>query len=166
MTLLKVLGLISDTHIPSRSGKLPQSVLAAFKDVDMILHAGDFEKLDVADTLEAIAPLKAVYGNMCSWEVKQKFLPKLTFKVEELEIGLTHGNGSPSGYISRVQDLFQNDNPHIIVSGHTHHPTAEIRNEILMLNPGSPTDKRFAPKNTVMILNIDKSNYEYKFVDV
>ncbi len=163
---MKVLGLISDTHIPSRRGELPKNVLDAFKDVDMILHAGDFEELDVADTLESIAPLIAVHGNMCNLEVKRKFPPKLTLKVEDLTIGLTHGNGRPSSFFGRVQDLFQKDNPNIIISGHTHHPAAEVINGILMLNPGSPTDKRFAPKNTVLILEINNSKYKYQFIDV
>ncbi|MHA1978651.1 MAG: metallophosphoesterase family protein [Candidatus Hodarchaeales archaeon] len=163
---MKILGLISDTHIPSRKGELPKKVLSAFKDVDMILHAGDFERIEVADTLEGVAPLIAVHGNMCSWEVKKKFPPKITFKVEDINIGLTHGSGGPSGYFSRVQALFQNDEPNILVSGHTHHPTAEFVNGILMLNPGSPTDKRFAPKNTVLLLKIDSSEYSYKFIDI
>ncbi|MHA1994057.1 MAG: metallophosphoesterase family protein [Candidatus Hodarchaeales archaeon] len=163
---MKVLGLISDTHIPSCRRELPKKVFSAFKNVDLILHAGDFEKFEVVETLEAIAPLKAVHGNMCSWEIKNIFPPKQTIKVEELEIGLTHGDGGPSGYLSRVQELFQQDNPQIIVSGHTHHPMAEIVNDILILNPGSPTDKRFAPKNTVVLLEIDKTKYEYKFIDI
>ncbi len=165
-SLLKVLGLISDTHIPSCRRELPKKVFSAFKNVDLILHAGDFENIEVVETLEAIAPLKAVHGNMCSGEVKKKFPPKLTFKVEEVEIGLTHGDGGPSGYSSRIQDLFLQDNPNIIVSGHTHRPTAEIINGILMLNPGSPTDKRFAPKNTVMLLKVDRSKYNYKILDI
>jgi putative phosphoesterase len=163
---LKVLGLISDTHIPSRQRKLPKTVLDAFKIVDMILHAGDFEELTVADTLDSIAPLIAVHGNMCNWEVKKKFPSKQILKVENLTIGITHGNGGPSGYFGRVQDLFRKDDPDIIISGHTHHPTAEIVDNILMLNPGSPTDKRFAPKNTVLILTIDSSEYKYRFIDV
>ena len=163
---MQVLGVISDTHIPSRRRELPKKVLSAFKNVNMILHAGDFEKLEVADILEGIAPLKAVHGNMCAWEVKNRFPPKLTLKVEDLKIGLTHGSGGPSGNYTGIQYLFHNDNPNIIISGHTHHPTAEIINGILMLNPGSPTDKRFAPKNTVLLLKIDKSNYEYEFVNI
>jgi len=34
-----LVGVISDTH-----GRLPQSVLAAFKDADLIIHAGDIGK--------------------------------------------------------------------------------------------------------------------------
>ena len=163
---MKTIGIISDTHIPTRQAKLPIEVLSAFNGVDLILHAGDFESLTVADTLEEIAPLKAVTGNMCWREVREKFPQQLTLQVEELLICLTHGNGGPSGYNSRVIQLFKDKNPDIIVSGHTHMPNAEIEDGILLLNPGSCTDKRFAKENTVIILQIDKSSYKYNFVRI
>ena len=73
---MKTIGLISDTHIPTRQKKLPLEVISTFNGVDLILHAGDFESLTVADALEEIAPLKAVSGNMCWNEVRKKYPPK------------------------------------------------------------------------------------------
>ncbi len=163
---MKTIGIISDTHIPTQHAKLPLEVLSAFNGVDLILHAGDFESLTVADTLEDIAPLKAVVGNMCWNEVRERFPQLLTLQVEDLTIGLTHGSGGSSGYNPRVIKFFKDEDPDIIVSGHTHMPNAEIINEILLLNPGSPTDKRFAKENTVIILQIDKSSYKYNFVQI
>ena len=160
------IGLISDTHIPSRRPRLQDEVLAAFKGVDLILHAGDFESLSVADTLEEIAPLYAVSGNMCWGEVRKRYPPKRIIKIEKLTIGLTHGNGGPYGYNSRVTDLFQEDNPDIIVSGHTHIANAKTIDGILFLNPGSPTDKRYAKQNTVLILQVDGSKTSYKFIKI
>ncbi len=61
---IKIIGLISDTHIPSRSKKLPENVFVLFEDVDMIIHAGDIVRMDVVKSLEKIAPVIAVYGNM------------------------------------------------------------------------------------------------------
>ena len=163
---MKTIAIISDTHIPTRQAKLPRDVLSAFNGVDLILHAGDFESLTVVDTLEEIAPLIGVSGNMCWNEVREKFPLQLTLQVEELTIGLTHGRGGPSGYNSRLIQLFDRENTDIIVSGHTHIPNAEIIEGILLLNPGSPTDKRFAKENTVLILKVDKSSYKYNFVQI
>lgn len=164
---MKVLGLISDTHIPSRRKTIPPSVFSAFENVDMILHAGDFEELGVASILEEIAPLKAVCGNMCSREVKTQFPDKLTIKVEEVIIGITHGSGGPSGYLQRVKKEFKNDIlPDIIVSGHTHKPMAKVEDDIHFINPGSPTDKYFAPRNTVALLEINNEKFHYRFVDI
>ncbi|MHA2109935.1 MAG: metallophosphoesterase family protein [Candidatus Hodarchaeales archaeon] len=163
---MKTIGVISDTHIPTRQAKLPLDVLSAFNGVDLIIHAGDFESLTVADALEEIAPLKAVTGNMCWNEVREKFPHHLIFKVEELTIGVTHGRGRPSGHNSRVIEAFKNKKPDIIVSGHTHMPDARVIDGTFLLNPGSPTDKRFAKKNTVAILQIDKSSYKYSFLQI
>ena len=42
---MKLIGLISDTHIPSRSKRLPDRVFEVFKDVDLIIHAGDLTQI-------------------------------------------------------------------------------------------------------------------------
>jgi putative phosphoesterase len=166
---MKLLGLISDTHIPSRGNSLPKSVIRAFTDVDMIIHAGDFERLQVASTLEKIAPLKAVHGNMCHHEVLEKFPKTNIISVEKVEIGITHGGGGSSGYFKRVLQEFDPKNIskiNIIVSGHTHNPSAKVIKGIQFINPGSPTDKIFAPRNTVALLEINGLNYKYRFIDI
>ncbi|MHA2245629.1 MAG: metallophosphoesterase family protein [Candidatus Hodarchaeales archaeon] len=167
---MKVLGLISDTHIPSRRKKIPNSIIKAFKErnVDMIIHAGDFEELSVASALEEIAPLNAVRGNMCHESVKKRFpQKKLIIQVEELLIGVTHGSGGPSEYFKRVLNEFNEDpQPNIIVSGHTHKPMAKIDNNILFINPGSPTDRYFASRNTIALLEIEKKNYKHHFIEI
>lgn len=164
---MKIIGLISDTHIPSRRKTIPDSVFSAFDNVDMILHAGDFEELGIVSILEEIAPLHAVSGNMCQREVKTRFPKKLTIKVEKILIGLTHGSGGPSGYLQRVKNEFKNEQqPKIIVSGHTHQPMAKVEGNILFINPGSPTDRYFAPRNTVALLEINNTQFQYRFIDI
>jgi len=54
-----LLGVISDTH-----GHLPPPVIAAFRRVDVILHAGDIDTPAVFDALQRLAPVVAVRGNM------------------------------------------------------------------------------------------------------
>ncbi len=164
---MKILGLISDTHIPSRQKKLPNSVIKSFSEVsvDLIIHAGDLEELSVASALEEIAPLKAVQGNMCNSSVKKRYPKKEIISIEDLVIGVTHGSGSPTGYHKRVISEFNKDpRPDIIVSGHTHQPNAKIENNILLINPGTPTDRYFASRNTIAVLEIDGKDYKYYFI--
>ena len=52
-----LIGLISDTHIPDRARQIPQKVLTSFKDVDLIIHAGDLTTQSVIDELEEYAPV-------------------------------------------------------------------------------------------------------------
>ncbi len=166
---MKVLGLISDTHIPSRRKILPDSVIKSFKErnVDLIIHAGDFEEFSVVSTLEEIAPLIAVHGNMCHQSVKNHFSRKEIVQVENLLIGVTHGSGSSSGYYNRVLNEFNGDQkPDIIVCGHTHKAIAKVEKDILLINPGSPTDRYFATRNTVALLEIDGMNFKYSFIEI
>ncbi len=60
-----LIGLISDTHIPEARPALFEEVYAAFRDVDLILHAGDIHDLVVLDWLEQRCgvPVLAVCGN-------------------------------------------------------------------------------------------------------
>ncbi|MHA1974489.1 MAG: metallophosphoesterase family protein [Candidatus Hodarchaeales archaeon] len=165
---MQVIGLISDTHIPTRAKSLPTSIFKVFDSVDLILHAGDLEVLKVIEELEKIAPVKAVHGNMCRMEVKEKLPRKRIIKIEKLNIGLIHGSGGYSGYYDRILDQFKPDLEEIdiIVSGHTHQPEAKIVNGIQFINPGSAVDKYFTPKNTVAIMNIDGDKFNFKYYDL
>lgn len=47
----KKIGLISDTHVPDRAKSLPKNLKEYFRDVDLILHAGDITTPDVIHRL-------------------------------------------------------------------------------------------------------------------
>jgi putative phosphoesterase len=165
--IMKRIGLISDTHMPSRQKNLPKFVYDTFKEVDLIIHAGDFEALYVAEELESIAPLEAVYGNMCRHEVRERFPRKKILNIEGLIIGITHGSGGSSGFIHRVLEEFNSEPfPNIIICGHLHKPFIEKEGNIEIINPGSPTDKLFAPRNTIALLEIEKTSFSVNFIDI
>lgn len=50
------IGLISDTHIPESFPDLFPQIIDGFRNVDVILHAGDLHQLDVVDQLNELAP--------------------------------------------------------------------------------------------------------------
>ena len=60
---LKV-GVLADTHLPYRLKQLPPAVPRLFRDVDLILHAGDVDQLEYLAALAELAPLYAVRGNL------------------------------------------------------------------------------------------------------
>jgi putative phosphoesterase len=150
------IGVISDTHLPSRSPILPPIILEKLQGVQMILHAGDWEELFFLPELEKIAPVYGVQGNMDSLEIKRKLPIKRFINVENIKIGLIHGSGSPLGIKERIKKEFIGDNVNVIVFGHTHQSLIEWDEDILFFNPGSPTDKFFTTKNSIGILYIDK----------
>ena len=148
------IGVISDTHIPERALDIPKEVYAAFKDADLILHAGDLITPDVLDTLNKICPVKAVYGNMDNQKVRERLKEKEIITVGSFKIGLIHGRGNPENLISFIKDAF-GQKLDIIVFGHSHTPFNEKKEGVLFFNPGSATDTIFSPYRSYGILQIN-----------
>jgi putative phosphoesterase len=136
------IGVISDTHIPMRAKQLPDQVIQAFKDVDHIIHAGDIASLEVLDLLERFAPVTAVSGNVDSVNIEETLGVKKLITLNGYRIGITHGHGSSGSTVDRAVKCFENDSVDCIIFGHSHIPYCEKINNILLFNPGSPTDKR------------------------
>lgn len=134
----KVIGLISDTHIPARSKQIPKRVLEIFKDVDLILHAGDLVVMEVIRELEAIAPVIAVYGNMDPVSVRSNLLEIDSVKCLNWNIGLIHNPGTLIG-LHEAERIARENGFNVLIFGHTHRPCIEWRGEVLFMNPGSPT---------------------------
>jgi putative phosphoesterase len=148
------IGVISDTHIPERAPDLPKEVYAAFKNVDLILHAGDFVSIDVLNSLNKICPVKAVLGNMDYPELKNKLKEKEIISVGKFKIGLIHGQGHPKNLISFIKNAF-GEKMDVIVFGHSHTPLNEKQGDVLFFNPGSPTDTIFSPYRSYGIIEIN-----------
>lgn len=159
-----LIGLISDTHIPDRAKVLPQKVLDSFKDVDLILHAGDLTSPKVIEELEQLAPVMAIQGNMD--RVNGIDLPKAkVIEAEDLKIGLIHGEVYPRADSDQLLYLAKELNVDILVSGHSHQPKIEQKEGKLLLNPGSPIVPRLADR-TVMLLEINNKEVDVEIVKI
>jgi putative phosphoesterase len=145
-------GVLSDTHVPTAAASLPRSVFDIFKGVDLILHAGDIVQLSLLDELRVIAPVEAVAGNMDEAETQLRLPRKKIIPLGRFNAGLIHGKYK----IDVQRDMVRNEFDHVdlIVYGHSHTPYWGKVNGIYFLNPGSPTDKRYAPYNSVAILEV------------
>ena len=159
-----LIGLISDTHIPDRMRELPEKVFEAFKDVEMILHAGDVTSQEVIEKLEEIAPVTVIQGN--TDRIDGLDLPKTAVvEAEELKIGVIHGEVYPRADTQQLHYLAKQLDVDILVSGHSHQPKVEKVEDVLLINPGSPTVPRLADR-TVMILEINKKEVDVELVKV
>lgn len=151
------IGVISDTHIPANAQEIPRQVLEDFATCDMILAAGDLVDLKVLEALRKTCPeVVAVYGNMDSPAVRAKLRDKAIVSAGKYRIGLTHGFGHPADLVRVVGELFKPDRVDVIVFGHSHIPLNEKKDGILYFNPGSPTDRVFAPYNSYGIIEAGK----------
>jgi len=125
------IGLISDTH-----GLLRPAVLAALKDSELIIHAGDIGKLAVLDALNRVAPVLAIRGNN-DRDAWAKGIPD----VLKLQV-----NGIKLQVIHNVHEFA--DDPRAcgidaVISGHSHKPGVSKRDRVLYVNPGSAGPRRF-----------------------
>ena len=143
-------GVLSDTHIPVTVKSLPPAIFDIFKDVDLILHAGDIVELSVLDELRAIAPVEAVAGNMDPLETQQALPAKKVIQIGKYRVGLMHGKFKIHEQHERLRNEF--DAVDLIVYGHSHKPFWGRVNGVYFLNPGSPTDTYHSPYNSVAIL--------------
>jgi putative phosphoesterase len=147
-------GVISDTH-----GLLRPEAVAALRDSELILHAGDVGNTEVLERLRHIAPTIAVRGNADAG-VWANALP-LT---EVIEVGGLH--------LYMLHDLSTLDlDPKAagfaaVISGHTHKPVADIRDGVLYLNPGSAGPRRFSLPIAVARVQVDGARLSHEIVDL
>ncbi len=127
------IGVVSDTHVTSFAD-VPDRILLALAEVDLIIHAGDFVAKDVLDGLKRLGEVKAVWGNMDSGELKRILPEKELLLIGGKRIGITHGSGSPYGIEDRVGRMFEDVD--VIVYGHSHQSKNEVKKGILFFNPG------------------------------
>ena len=157
-----LIGLISDTHIPDRRMKLPQKVMETFENVDLILHAGDVTSKSVIEELETIAPVIAVEGNMDRVAGDVDLPVSKVIEVEGHKIGIIHGEVYPRGDTQHLYYSALELGADILVSGHSHIAQLEKIKEIILVNPGSPTNPRLSdPSVALMEINGDKIEVEF-----
>jgi uncharacterized protein len=151
------IGLISDTHIPEACEHLPKAVFDVFRDVDLVMHAGDVYINRVLDELAEIAPVIAALGNgdegldghKHRLEPDERVREAHLIEVEGVRIGLTHAIPTPD---ETSEQVFRNAIERqfggpvdVIVQGHSHIEGVVRYGETLVVNPGSAT----LPRNLV-----------------
>ena len=151
--------LISDTHVPA--DRVPQviSIIGPLaKGCERILHAGDIACTELLDALAELAPVDAVFGNMDPEPVRQRLSEQRILSIQGRSIGLIHGWGSAQDLARRVAERFTGPDGSLsldaLVYGHSHAAAIEHRHGVLVVNPGSPIDKRFAPFRSVAYLHL------------
>lgn len=169
-----LIGLLSDTHIPSRTSKFPEEVIHEFKkrNIDYIFHLGDFTSFKVyIQLIDEFGKdrLIAIKGNMdFDQELKTKLPDKIELSIIGHKILMLHGMGGPNMIIKRLikkLDLFNSDYEAVIF-GHTHRPVNEIVDGILFFNPGTttPIDNKFTIVSSYGFLTISKDEIKPEIV--
>ena len=147
------IAVISDTHLPRGSRRLPEECVDRLRAADLILHAGDLMRLPVLEQLESYGPVVAVHGNVDDSEVCAA-LPEVTsVDAGAVTIGLVHDAGPAKGRLARLRGRFPDADA--VVFGHSHVPLHERAPDgFQIFNPGSPTERRRAPRHTMGIATV------------
>ena len=149
------IAVISDTHVPRFVHRLPEALVrVAAERPDAIVHCGDFTSLDVVAPFERIAPFYGVAGNNDGPEIVARFGRRQVIELARLRFGLVHGDGARGTTLGRARAAFADDPVDAILFGHTHVPYLESHAGAIVLNPGSATDKRRAPRFSFGLLEV------------
>lgn len=155
------IGLLSDTH-----GLLDKRVFEYFKEADEIWHAGDIGSPEVLQALREFKPTRAVFGNMDSGDVRYTLSEFYRFKVEEVNVLLTHIGGYPGHYNPWLIPMFEKEKPDLFVCGHSHILKVQYDHhyDFLTMNPGAAGKQGWQTVQTLLRFVIDK--HEIKDLEV
>ncbi|MCI0515456.1 metallophosphatase family protein [candidate division KSB1 bacterium] len=141
------IGVISDTH-----GYLNPIVTQIFKDVDLILHAGDIGREKIIFDLEKIAPVKAVFGNTDYLPIRGNYPAQQLIELANFYILLIHRfdilKATDRESIRKIKFL------NLIICGHTHLSSYQTFDKLWILNPGSAGSGRRLEPPTVARLSL------------
>lgn len=129
-----------DTH----GHALPPELLQAAAVAALVLHTGDVLEPEALTALGGPARVRAVAGN-CD-PVTLGLPERLLLTVAGRRIGLTHGHlGAGRTTPARALGAFRPGEAEVVVFGHSHQALVEWRDGVLLVNPGSATERRRSP---------------------
>lgn len=146
------IGLLSDTH-----GYWDDRYAEYFAACDQIWHAGDIGTMEVAEKLQALHPLMAVYGNCDGGDMRHFFTEKLRFRCEKVDVLIKHIGGYPGHYDRSIVDTLCTTPPQLFISGHSHILKVQFdpRLNLLHINPGAAGIQGWQRVRTLVRFDID-----------
>ncbi len=148
--------VISDTHLPRARRGLSARCLQQIRASELLLHAGDISTAAALSELATLGPpVHAVHGNVDEPELVRALPAVLTLELDGVQVAMLHDAGPARGRLGRLRERFPS--AALVVFGHSHLPLHETTaTGFQIFNPGSPTERRRAPQNTMGIVTIDQ----------
>ena len=146
--------LLSDTH-----SYIDNKIISHAKQADEVWHAGDIGSLEVTDALQQHTKLRAVYGNIDGHQIRSSFPLHQKFKVDNLNIWITHIGGYPHRYSPAIREAIKLNPPDVFISGHSHilKVMQDTKLDLLHMNPGAVGKQGFHQKRTMLRFSIEDS---------
>lgn len=147
-------GVISDTH-----GLMRPEAIEYLRGSDVIVHAGDIGKPDIMTALAALAPVHAIRGNVDRGEWARAYPERERVTIAGTSLYLIHD-------VNTLEIDPQVEGIRVVVSGHSHRPSAETRDGILFFNPGSAGPRRFRLPISLGRLWIDGGDVHHELEEI
>ena len=158
------LAIIADTHMAGGGRRrLPDRCAELIAASDLVVHAGDIMSLEALAEIEAIGPpLRAVTGNMDGWELRARLPETDEVDADGAKLAVVHDAGPAGGRLERMRRRFPSADA--VVFGHSHLPLHERDGDFQIFNPGSPTERRKAPVNSMGLARAEAGRIEFELV--
>lgn len=182
MTGFTRIGFLADTHSNRSDGSdLPDSVLAAFDGVDLIVHLGDVGRKGILDRLEAVAPVWVKVADKGFAPRTDEDHPVRVIAAGDGGIGLTFGIGKVHASLKTGDDgliAFGGDDltkvfhrrfglPVTAVAfGGTHIGTCQDHGGVTWFNPGSPNMPTPPHPGTVAVADLASGRPVVELVEI
>jgi putative phosphoesterase len=156
--------VLSDTHMPHRGKELPGRLVQELKGSDLILHAGDWTDWFVYERLSEFAPVQGIAGNNDGADIADRLGYQRIVEAGGKRIGMVHGHGWRGSTEGIALAAFRGEALDCLIYGHSHIPVIKTVDGLLVLNPGSPTDKRDEAEYSFAVLTIEAGRLEAQLV--
>lgn len=158
------IAVIADTHLPRRGLDLPESAWDVVRRSDGCIHAGDVTTSALIARLRDAGPLWAVRGNNDHEPALRALPERLEWALEGVPLAMVHDSGPAHRRRERLRSWFPG--ARAVVFGHSHMPVCDDDGGLLLLNPGSPTDRRRMPSFTMAVLTLRRGEVSAELLDL
>lgn len=154
--------VVSDTH-----GYVDGVVelINRLDDIDLVIHLGDYvdDAIDIKHSIDV--KIEYIKGN-CDVYSKVDALKEKILKIEGYEILLTHGHDYDVKYgLDKLYYRCKELGVDVALFGHSHVWCVENYDDVLFVNPGSPTIPRGGNKASCALLTIGEE-IEVKYLQL
>lgn len=159
-----MIALLADTHMPKGKRQLPKRCVELVREAEAVIHAGDFFAVSVLSEIEALNPrVHAVFGNVDEGTLRASLPETLDVGIGGRRLAVLHDAGPANGRAARMRRRFPEADA--VVFGHSHLPLHETEADgFQIFNPGSPTERRRAPRHSMGVLSLEGGRLAFEHV--
>ena len=160
-----LIAILADTHLPRGKRRLPPNCVERLMEAGLIIHAGDFVTLAVLDELRSYGEVVGIHGNVDDQEVRAALPQTTAFNLDGATIAVIHDAGPRIGRLARLRRRFAEADA--VIFGHSHIPLHEQAEDgFQIFNPGSPTERRRAPRHTMGMARVLGGSIDFELVNL